>query len=57
MSRRLIALLLVSFAALAACGPVSAAHPVSFNYGSLDPTYQQTYRFFDGFNVGIGFIF
>ena len=36
---------------------VSAAHPVSFNYGSLDPTYQQTYRFFDGFNVGIGFIF
>jgi len=36
---------------------VSAAHPVSFNYGGLDPTYQQTYRLLDGFFAGIGFIF
>ena len=32
MSRRLIALLLVSFAALTACGRVSATHPAAAGY-------------------------
>lgn len=35
----------------------SAPEPVSFNYGGLDPTWKRTYRWVDGFNAGIGFIF
>jgi hypothetical protein len=35
----------------------SSADPVSFNYGGLDPTYNKQFRYFDGFNAGIGFIF
>jgi hypothetical protein len=35
----------------------SSADPVNFNYGGLDPTYNRTFRLFDGFNAGIGFIF
>lgn len=36
---------------------ISSPHPVSFSYGGLDPKYERTYRFFDGLNAGIGFIF
>jgi hypothetical protein len=36
---------------------ISSPNPVSFNYGGLDPSYNSTTRFFDGFNIGIGFIF
>jgi hypothetical protein len=37
---------------------ISSPQPVSFNYGGLDPAYSRhTYRFMDGFNIGIGFIF
>jgi hypothetical protein len=37
---------------------VAAPNPVSFNYGGLDPAWEQGhFRFFDGFNAGIGFIF
>jgi hypothetical protein len=36
----------------------SSPRPVTFSYGGMDPTYSRTtYRFFDGFNAGIGFIF
>jgi hypothetical protein len=36
---------------------VAAATPVSFNYGGLDPPYQQSYRLIDGVFGGIAFIF
>jgi hypothetical protein len=37
---------------------VSSPRPVSFNFGGLDPEWSRsTYRFFDGFNAGIAFIF
>jgi hypothetical protein len=36
---------------------IAAPEPVSFNYGGLDVDYKRTARFFDGFNIGIGFIF
>jgi Legionella pneumophila major outer membrane protein precursor len=37
---------------------VSSPQPIDFNYGSLTPRYEtSTIRFFDGFDVGIGFIF
>jgi hypothetical protein len=36
---------------------ISSKDPVSFNFGGLDPAWERTYRFFDGFNAGIGFIF
>jgi hypothetical protein len=37
---------------------VSAPHPIDFNFGSLTPTWDKgTYRFIDGFEAGIGFIF
>jgi hypothetical protein len=47
----------VGYNLLAFFNTFSAADPVSFNYGGLDPSYQRTTRFFDGLNVGIGFIF
>jgi hypothetical protein len=36
---------------------ISSPNPVSFNFGNLDPGYSRTYRFIDGINAGIGFIF
>jgi len=36
---------------------ISSPDPVSFNYGGLDPQYKSTFRYFDGFQAGIGFIF
>jgi hypothetical protein len=36
---------------------ISSPNPVSFNFGNLDPGYSRTYRFIDGFQAGIGFIF
>jgi hypothetical protein len=37
---------------------VSSPQPIDFDYGRLTPRYEQsTVRFFDGFDVGIGFIF
>jgi hypothetical protein len=35
----------------------ASSNPVSFNYGGLDPTYNRVSRFFDGLNIGIGFLF
>jgi hypothetical protein len=36
---------------------VAAPEPVSFNYGGLDPDWKSTFRWFDGFQAGIGLIF
>jgi hypothetical protein len=37
---------------------VSSPQPVSFNYGAPAPAYSRhTYRYIDGFSLGIGFIF
>jgi hypothetical protein len=37
---------------------VSSPQPIDFDYGRLQPRYEQsTVRFFDGFDIGIGFIF
>jgi hypothetical protein len=36
---------------------ISSKEPISFNYGGLDPHWDRTVRYFDGFNAGIGFIF
>jgi hypothetical protein len=36
---------------------MAAPDPISFNYGGLDPQWQRQYRFMDGFNAGISFIF
>ncbi len=37
---------------------VSSPQPIDFDYGRVDPRYEQsTIRFFDGFDLGIGFIF
>jgi hypothetical protein len=36
---------------------IAAPEPVSFNYGGLDPNWKNVYRFFDGFEAGVGFIF
>lgn len=36
---------------------ISSPEPVSFGWGNLDPTYQSTFRIFDGFNAGIALVF
>jgi hypothetical protein len=37
---------------------VSSPQPIDFNYGRLDPRFEQsTIRFFDGFDLGVAFIF
>jgi hypothetical protein len=36
---------------------IASPEPVSFNFGSPTPEWERTFRWFDGFNVGIGLIF
>jgi hypothetical protein len=36
---------------------ISSPNPVDFNFASLNPEWKTTYRWIDGFNAGIGFIF
>jgi hypothetical protein len=36
---------------------VASPHPVSFNVGALDPPWERRWRFFDGFQAGLGIIF
>lgn len=36
---------------------VAAPHPVSFNWGAIDPPWERRARFFDGLQAGIAFIF
>jgi hypothetical protein len=36
---------------------VSAPRPIDFNYSALDPPYVSTFRFFDGWQASIAFVF
>ncbi len=36
---------------------IAAPRPVDFNYSSVDPGYESTFRFFNGFNASIAFVF
>jgi hypothetical protein len=36
---------------------ISSPAPVDFDFSRLDPGFSRTYRYFEGFNAGIGFIF
>ncbi len=36
---------------------VSSPRPVDFNYSALDPNYERTFRFFDGFTASVAIIF
>ncbi len=36
---------------------ISSPNPVNFSWGGLDPTYQSTFRIFDGFNAGVALVF
>jgi len=42
---------------MAFANTVASPHPVSFNVGALDPAWQNVWRFFDGFNAGLGIMF
>lgn len=35
----------------------SSPRPVDFNFGSITPAYERTFRMFDGFNMGVGIVF
>ena len=48
----------LGYNALTYFNTVGANTPVSFDYGTLDPPWNKNeFRLFDGFNMGIGFIF
>lgn len=48
----------VGYDLLAFFNTIYSPYPVAFNFGVLDPPWQhKPVRIFDGFNVGIGFIF
>ncbi len=47
----------VGYDAMAFFNTFASTDPVSFNYFGLDPVYQSTFRFFDGLNAGIAFVF
>ena len=37
---------------------VTSPQPIDFNYGRVDPRFEQSHiRYFDGFNLGIAFLF
>jgi hypothetical protein len=35
----------------------SSPQPVDFNFGQIAPAYKSTFRFFEGFDLGMGFMF
>jgi hypothetical protein len=47
----------VGYDAMLFFNTLSAPRPVDFNYSSLDPHYEHTFRIFDGFQVGVALIF
>jgi hypothetical protein len=36
---------------------VFSDHPIDFNYGAVDPKFDRPFRYLDGVDVGVGFIF
>jgi hypothetical protein len=47
----------VGYAAMGFFNTYASPNPVNFNYGGLDAVYTHIFRFFQGMNAGIGFIF
>jgi hypothetical protein len=47
----------IGYDVMAFFNTISSPQPIDFNYGSLTPTYEHTYRFFDGFNASIAINF
>jgi hypothetical protein len=45
------------YEAMAFFNTFSSPRPVDFNFGSITPAYERTFRLFDGWNFGIGFQF
>jgi len=43
--------------AMAFANTFSSPQPVDFNFGSITPPYKSTFRLFEGFNMGLGFMF
>src|SRR5581483_2817299 len=43
----------VGYDLMAFFNTISSPTPIDFNYGSLTPPYERTFRVFDGFNAGI----
>jgi hypothetical protein len=46
----------IGYDAMAFFNTVSSPKPIDFNYGSVNPQYNSTFRLFDGLNVGIAFL-
>jgi hypothetical protein len=36
---------------------ISSPRPIDFNYSALDPNWERTFRYFDGFTASIAFVF
>jgi len=36
---------------------ISSPEPIDFNFGSISPAYQSTFRFFNGLSIGVGLVF
>ncbi|HZT80966.1 MAG TPA: hypothetical protein VFA26_12115, partial [Gemmataceae bacterium] len=47
----------LGYSAMAFFNTVAGRQPVDFDYGSVAPPWERTFRFFDGLQTGIGFIF
>jgi hypothetical protein len=43
--------------AMAFANTFSSPQPVDFNFGSITPAYKSTFRYLEGFDLGIGFMF
>ena len=47
----------VGYSAMAFFNTFGSPNPVNFNFGGLDTTYDRVFRFFNGINAGMAFIF
>ena len=47
----------IGYNAMAFFNTISSEQPIDFNYGSVNPTYNSTFRLFDGLNVGLAILF
>lgn len=47
----------VGYSAMAFFNTFGSPNPVNFNVGGIDATYERLFRYFNGLNAGIGFIF
>ena len=47
----------IGYEAMAFYNTYASPQPVDFNFGTITPAYQPVFRLFDGFNLGVGFMF